>query len=154
MLFTRRSSAHFPAQRLAPLGSVFSLSSFFIFFSVVEQVRFFLQFSFRLWGDWQVCYGKSVVGPKCEWFFSLMIGVSQSFFPFSSFLLLLLLLLLFKFLARTRLACLDTEKQWKNSTVHIGCEEVNQLWDIIIRKRRQHEKQTNLRREEDKKEKR
>ena len=66
---------------VASLGSVFSLSSFLFSFLVVEQVRFFLlPFSFRPQGDWQVCYGKSVVGPKCEWFFSLTIGVAQAFF--------------------------------------------------------------------------
>ena len=51
---------------LASLGSVlvFSLSSFSFSFLIVEQVRLFLlPFSFRPWGDWQVCYGKSVVGP-------------------------------------------------------------------------------------------
>ena len=33
-----------------------------------------------------VCYGKSVVSPKCEWFFSLTIGVGQAFFLLFSFL--------------------------------------------------------------------
>ena len=52
---------------VAPLGSVFSLSSFSFSFLVVEQVRLFLlRPSFRSLGDWQVCNSKSVVGPKCE----------------------------------------------------------------------------------------
>ena len=63
-------SAHFPTQTVAPLDSVVFSVHFLIFFSVVEQVRFFLLlFSFRPKGDWQVCSGKFAnitVGPKCE----------------------------------------------------------------------------------------
>ena len=73
-------------QTLASLGSLFSLSSFSFSFLVVEQVRLFLlPFSFRPQGDWQVCFGKSVVGPKYESLFFLTIGVAQPVFFFVFF---------------------------------------------------------------------